>query len=182
MARIKPEEEISKLTDEECSCKDKEEKTDHDESGGQMAQGNLRSAARNALLIDSLITESSEIPEWVKGKLTLASDYLNSVAEYMQHKGEDRDVLFAEEMQGPDPCWKGYEMVGQKELNGKKVPNCVKVKSSDSSECGDSRYSEVRVPDGWNVTQSGGTLGPKITQAQHLSGNQDKTGGEETDH
>lgn len=24
-----------------------------------------------------------------------------------------------------DPCWKGYKMVGQKEKDGKKVPNCV---------------------------------------------------------
>jgi hypothetical protein len=171
-------EDTLKPMDEEesgCSCK---EKTDHEEPGGQMAQGNLRSAARNALLIDSLITESSEIPDWVSGKLTLASDYLNSVAEYMQHKGEDRDVLFAEEMQGPDPCWRGYTMRGTKMKNGKEVPNCVKGEkdASDNAEsCDTPKYGEVKVPDGWNVTQSGGTLGPKITQAQHLSGNQDKT-------
>lgn len=24
-----------------------------------------------------------------------------------------------------DPCWKGYQMVGMKDKNGKKVPNCV---------------------------------------------------------
>lgn len=27
-----------------------------------------------------------------------------------------------------DPCWKGYEMVGMKDKNGKKVPNCVPTK------------------------------------------------------
>jgi len=27
-----------------------------------------------------------------------------------------------------DPCWKGYERVGTKEKNGKKVPNCVPEK------------------------------------------------------
>lgn len=149
-----------------------EEETDHDDPEGQMAQGDLRSAARNALLIDSLINESSDLPEWVQGKITLASDYLLSVSQYLQHSGKDRDMMFAEEMQGPDPCWKGYEMVGHKELNGKKVPNCVKKKSADSSEC-DSKYSEVRVPTGWNVTKSGGLIGPTITKSQHLSGNQD---------
>lgn len=141
---------------------------------GQMAQGELRSAARNALLIDSLISEQSNIPEWVSGKLTLAADYLRTVSEYMQHPGTDRDVMFAEEMQGPDPCWKGYEMVGQKKKNGKDVPNCVKKKTADSSECDKSEYSEIRVPTGWNVTQSGGIVGPAITRAQHLSGNQDR--------
>lgn len=140
---------------------------------GVMSQGDLRSAARNALLIDSMIGEDSDLPEWVQGKLTLAADYLNSVAQYMQHTGEDRDVMFAEEMQGPDPCWKGYEMVGQKEKNGKKVPNCVK-KTADSAECDKSEYSEIRVPTGWNVTQSGGVIGPAITRSQHLSGNQDR--------
>lgn len=27
-----------------------------------------------------------------------------------------------------DPCWKGYEMVGMKDKNGRKVPNCVPTK------------------------------------------------------
>lgn len=145
---------------------------EEDDGEGQMAQGDLRSAARNALLIDSLITEDSEIPEWVSNKLAIASDYFNSVSQYLQHTGTDRDVMFAEEMQGPDPCWKGYEMVGQKKKNGKDVPNCVK-KTSDSAECDKSEYSEIRVPTGWNVSQSGGVIGPAITRAQHLSGNQD---------
>jgi hypothetical protein len=26
-----------------------------------------------------------------------------------------------------DPCWNGYEMIGMKDKNGKKVPNCVPV-------------------------------------------------------
>lgn len=153
-----------------------EEKTDYDDPEGQMAQGDLRSAARNALLIDSLINETSNIPEWVQGKLTLASDYLNSVAQYMQYTGKDKDVAFAEEMEGPDPCWKGYEMVGHKEKNGKKVPNCVKKKTSDSSECGKGDYAEIRVPTGWNVSKGGGVVGPAITKSQHLSGNQDASG------
>jgi len=34
---------------------------------------------------------------------------------------------FAEKMKN-DPCWKGYEAIGMKTKNGKKVPNCVKVK------------------------------------------------------
>jgi len=37
------------------------------------------------------------------------------------------DAEFAEKMKN-DPCWKGYEMVGKKNKNGKKVPNCVPVK------------------------------------------------------
>lgn len=28
-----------------------------------------------------------------------------------------------------DPCWKGYEMIGMKMKDGRKVPNCVPVKT-----------------------------------------------------
>ncbi len=37
------------------------------------------------------------------------------------------DAEFAEKMKN-DPCWKGYEAVGMKNKNGRKVPNCVPVK------------------------------------------------------
>lgn len=30
-----------------------------------------------------------------------------------------------------DPCWTGYEAIGMKEKNGKKVPNCVPVKEEN---------------------------------------------------
>lgn len=33
-----------------------------------------------------------------------------------------------------DACWKGYTAVGMKTKNGRKVPNCVKVKSDDHGE------------------------------------------------
>ncbi len=32
------------------------------------------------------------------------------------------------------PCWDGYEMVGWKEKNGKKVPNCVPMKEVEEVE------------------------------------------------
>ena len=34
-------------------------------------------------------------------------------------------IAEAEKMKGKDPCWKDYEMIGQKLKNGRKVPNCV---------------------------------------------------------
>lgn len=35
---------------------------------------------------------------------------------------------------GSGPCWDGYKQVGMKKKNGKMVPNCVPVNSSDSTE------------------------------------------------
>jgi len=34
----------------------------------------------------------------------------------------------------PEACWKGYEMVGMKEKEGKQVPNCVPVKETYNDE------------------------------------------------
>lgn len=48
-----------------------------------------------------------------------------------------------------DPCWKDYEMVGMKNKNGKKVPNCVPKGSNSESE-----YSEINVPEGWSVSEN----------------------------
>lgn len=36
-----------------------------------------------------------------------------------------KKLLEERKMKGKDPCWKGYEMIGMKDKNGKKVPNCV---------------------------------------------------------
>ena len=43
---------------------------------------------------------------------------------------------FVEKMKN-DPCWKGYEAIGMKNKNGRKVPNCVKVKSDAEHKEGD---------------------------------------------
>jgi hypothetical protein len=43
---------------------------------------------------------------------------------------------FIEKMKD-DPCWKGYQAIGMKTKNGRKVPNCVKVKSDSEHGEGD---------------------------------------------
>ena len=40
-----------------------------------------------------------------------------------------------------NPCWKGYEMVGTKNKDGKEVPNCVPIKE----EISDDEYDELDV-------------------------------------
>jgi hypothetical protein len=31
-----------------------------------------------------------------------------------------------------DPCWSGYEMIGMKEKDGRKVPNCVPINEAEA--------------------------------------------------
>ncbi|NBP00471.1 MAG: hypothetical protein EBU90_10170 [Proteobacteria bacterium] len=60
-----------------------------------------------------------QLPAWVQSKITLASDYMDTVSHYMSSKNEDG----MNEEKGP--CWKGYTQVGMKKKNGREVPNCV---------------------------------------------------------
>ena len=41
---------------------------------------------------------------------------------------EELDALLDER---ENPCWKGYEMVGMKEKDGKQVPNCVPMEENN---------------------------------------------------
>lgn len=51
-----------------------------------------------------------------------------------KYKNAKPDMYEAKEMKGDDPCWDGYEMVGHKTKDGKKVPNCVKKESLELTE------------------------------------------------
>jgi hypothetical protein len=47
-----------------------------------MAKGELKSLISNASKIYSMIEPGAELPGWVSAYITLASDYMNSVAQY----------------------------------------------------------------------------------------------------
>ncbi len=49
---------------------------------------------------------------------------------------------FVEKMKD-DPCWKGYQAVGMKNKNGRKVPNCVPVKKDAEHGEGDVATAEM---------------------------------------
>lgn len=48
------------------------------------------------------------------------------------------------------PCWQGYQMIGMKTKNGRRVPNCVPITKKsgggmqDESEYGERKYSPVK--------------------------------------
>jgi hypothetical protein len=151
-------------------------KSDNAESDeGQMAQGDIRSICSMAKKIDEMISEQTDLPEWVQAKITKAQDYLTAVTQHLSHPGEDemapdmgekkdhdkdgdidsedwkmaRDKAIkeatAEAGEDSDPCWKDYEMVGMKKGKGGK-PVPNCVKMEESD------YSEIVIPDGWSVS------------------------------
>ena len=69
---------------------DKAGKSDNAEpEEGQMAQGDVRSIMAMAKKIDEMVSEMTDLPEWVQAKITKAQDYLTSVTQHLSHPGED---------------------------------------------------------------------------------------------
>ena len=65
----------------------REHMEDHE---GKMAKGELRDMIKNGLKIYKSFDKNDELPGWVSAYITLASDYMHSVMEYMveQNSGE----------------------------------------------------------------------------------------------
>lgn len=54
----------------------------HDHEAG-MAKNELRDMISNASKIDSMVGEGDDLPGWVSAYISLAADYMHSVAEYL---------------------------------------------------------------------------------------------------
>lgn len=51
---------------------------------GEMAKGQLRTIIANAQRAHDMLEDDTNMAEWVQSKITLASDYVSSVADYIQ--------------------------------------------------------------------------------------------------
>ena len=58
------------------------EKTEYDYEG-DMARGQLQSIINNAQRVHDMLKDNDNLPEWVQSKITLAEDYISTVANYM---------------------------------------------------------------------------------------------------
>jgi len=56
---------------------------------GDMAKGQLRTIIANAKRAHDMLDDNTNMAEWVQSKITLASDYISSVADYMQSQIEE---------------------------------------------------------------------------------------------
>ena len=99
--------------------KEEKEKTEYDYEG-DMTRGQMRSIIVNAQFVHDMLKDNDNLPEWVQSKVTLAEDYISTVANYLVS-----EINEAKKMKGEDPCWDDYKMIGTKKKNGREVPNCV---------------------------------------------------------
>lgn len=63
----------------------KEDKGEYDYEG-DMAKSSLKTIIRNAQMMHDMLEDTTNLPEWVQAKITLAEDYVVSAAQYMQNE------------------------------------------------------------------------------------------------
>lgn len=74
-----------------------EAKDDEEYSDPYMAINQLRTIMHNAQEMMDLIGEDTDLPEWVESKITLAEDYIMTVANYMRSELKEEhnpDIMF----------------------------------------------------------------------------------------
>jgi hypothetical protein len=80
------------------------EKTEYDYEG-DMARGQLQSIINNAQRVHDMLEDNDNLPEWVQSKITLAEDYISTVANYMMSE-IDEEVELEEQKPPFDPPYK----------------------------------------------------------------------------
>jgi len=71
--------ELKLMTEEK---KDKYDEGEYDQEG-DMAKSDLRSIMANAKELHDMIDDADNLPEWCQNKITLAEDYISTVANYL---------------------------------------------------------------------------------------------------
>jgi len=120
-----------------------EEEADSEEQNS-MAQTQMLVSAERAIEVFEYLHKGGHIEAWAASKLTLAADYIQTVANYLKYKDQssqqqDQVMVVPLEMEGVvsekkikqrlDPkCWKGYRKAGTKIKGSTRVNKCVKVK------------------------------------------------------
>jgi len=90
------------------------EEKDEGEYGyeGDMALNQLATLTRCAEMIKELLKPDTDMPEWVQSKITLATDYIQTAADYMysemkeevEHTDESRQVYYINSIKNKDPA------------------------------------------------------------------------------
>ena len=74
---------------------DREEgRVEEDDHEGRMARGELRDMIKNAISLYKKLNDNDELPGWVSSYISLATDYIHTVSQYL---AEDEQVGNREE-------------------------------------------------------------------------------------
>jgi hypothetical protein len=70
------------------SVSEAKEESEYDYEG-DMARGQLQSIINNAQRVHDMLKDKDNLPEWVQSKITLAEDYISTVANYMMSEVDE---------------------------------------------------------------------------------------------
>jgi hypothetical protein len=139
------------------------EKTEYDYEG-DMAMGQLKSIIANSQRMHDMLSDDTNLPEWVQSKITLAEDYISTASNYMQGEmNESKDDM---PFEGP------YRKVGdRKDKYGNPIKNVAKHLAKKAMNA--QKNEEVEVID----ELSKDTMGRYIKKAATKIGTQGVTAG-----
>jgi hypothetical protein len=131
--------------------KDKFDIGEYDQEG-DMAKSDLRSIMANAKRVHDMLEDSDNLPEWVQSKITLAEDYISTVANYMTSEMSEEtqmnesggDVVYKK---GEHHIEKYGEDVFALYKNGKKQKNYTSVQAAKSAISEDVELEEGKMKD-----------------------------------
>lgn len=92
-------------------------------------------------MLESILEDGHD---WAQDHIAEAKNNLDQVFDFLMNETkktgmelsmsiDDKDMMGEgrKKKKDPNPCWKGYEMVGMKMKGGKEVPNCVPMKEEE---------------------------------------------------
>lgn len=86
----------SKKQVRECADCDSEQRIDwthgHDHEGS-MAKSEIKELIKNAVELHNMLGSNDQLPGWVSGYITLASDYINSVTQHLSGKSDEMGAM-----------------------------------------------------------------------------------------
>jgi hypothetical protein len=117
--------------------KEAKEKTEYDYEG-DMAMGQLKSIIANSQRMHDMLSDDTNLPEWVQSKITLAEDYISTASNYMQGEMNEEKMPF----DGP------YRKVGErKDKYGNTIKNAAKHLAKKAMNAQTQKNEEVEVID-----------------------------------
>ena len=144
--------ELKLMTEEK---KDKYDEGEYDQEG-DMAKSDLRSIMANAKELHDMIDDADNLPEWCQNKITLAEDYISTVANYLtaemseevktvtvKHKTSGKELVVSPE-KAKQLKPQGYHLVKEEDAYSKDryaVKNGKAVKDNPTHK-GSSNYKD----------------------------------------
>jgi hypothetical protein len=74
---------LLEMIEQEIEQRNKEPRKEPNDHEGRMAKSELRDMIKNGLALYKIIGEDDELPGWASSYISLASDYIHSVSQYM---------------------------------------------------------------------------------------------------